>query len=307
MILKIIFVGILLSLLPVFSIIAQQDSFPVLEDPYLGQKPPGIAPEIFALGIVSLQRSVHSAPIFSPDASEIYWTVMNDPEPMRVVFMKQVNGVWTKPRQVPFSSPSADANPFFFGNDTIYFKSYREGGNALWVTTREGEGWSHPVNLGATFSSGGLGWQASITKGGTIYFARATGGFGSHDIYRAELIEGSYETAEKLGPPINSDIDDWQVFIDPDEAYIIFGRYKQPDPSHENGLYISFRKQDKSWSEPVNMGMAINGDHGAYWPYVSPDKKYFFFVSDMDNGNWHYDVYWMDAEIIEELKHDENK
>ena len=155
------------------------------------------------------------------------------------------------------------------------------------------------VNLGAPFSSSGLGWQASITKRGAIYFIEATR---SHDIYRAECINGFYSSAEKLDPPINSDIADWQVFIDPDDEYIIFGRYQIPDPSHENGVYVSFRKQDESWSEPVDMGTAINGDHGGYWPYVTPDKKYFFFVSDMDNGNWHYDVFWVDAKIIEDLK-----
>ncbi len=296
-------VGILLSIMFVSCINAQQGDFPVLKGPYLGQKPPGMTPEIFAPGIVSHQRSVHSATIFSPDGSEVYWTVMNDSESMRIVFMKQVDGVWTQPQEVPFTSTSDDANPFFSSSgDSIYFKSYRGGGNAIWVTNREGNGWSNPVNLGAPFSSSVLGWQASITKGRTIYFVRATGGFGSHDIYRAECINGSYSSAEKLGPPINSDIDDWQVFIDPDDEYIIFGRWQQPDPSHENGLYVSFRKQDESWSEPVNMGAAINGDHGGYWPYVSPDKKYFFFVSDMDNGNWHYDVFWVDAKIIEDLK-----
>jgi hypothetical protein len=303
---KSIYLGILFSISIMFICHAQQNDFPVLKGPYLGQKPPGMTPEIFAPGIVSNRRSVHSATIFSPYGSEVYWTVMNDPDPMRIIFMKQVDGVWIQPREVSFTSTSEDANPFFSSSgESLYFKSYRGDGNAIWVTYRKGNGWSDPVNLGAPFSSSGLGWQASITKSGMIYFVRATGGFGSHDIYRAECIDGSYSSVEKLGTPVNSDIGDWQVFIDPDEEYLIVGRYQRPDPSHENGVYISFRKQDESWSEPVNMGVSINGDHGGYWPYVSPDKKYFFFVSDMDNGNWHYDVYWVDAKIIEELKPDE--
>jgi hypothetical protein len=146
-----------------------------------------------------------------------------------------------------------------------------------------------------------------MTRTGTIYFAQALGGFGSHDIYKADRIDGKYPEAVKLGPPINSDIDDWQVFIDPDEEYIVFGRYRQPDPDHQNGLHVSFREKDGAWSDPVNMGRAINGEHGAYWPYVSPDKKHFFFVSDMDNGQWRYDVYWVDANIIEKLRLKESR
>jgi len=297
--LTLIFIAILLSIIFAFGSYAQ---FPILKGPYLGQTPPGKIPQIFAPEIVSQEHPVHSATIFSPDGNEVYWTVMNDPQPLRIVFMKQVDSVWTQPQEVPFTSTSDDANPFFSSSgDSIYFKSYRGGTNAIWVTSREGNGWSNPVNLGAPFSSSGLGWQASITKERTIYFVRGTANFGSNDIYRAELINGDYVSAVKLGSPVNSNIDDWQVFIDPDEEYIIFGRYQYPDPSLENGLYVSFRNQDGSWGDPVNMGAMINGDHEAYWPYVSPDKKYFFFVSDMNNGNWHYDVFWVDAKIIEEL------
>ena len=142
---KAICVGILLSLMFASCINAQQDDFPILKGPYLGQKLPGMTPEIFAPGIVSYQRSVHSATMFSPDGSEVYWTVMNDPEPMRIVFMKQVDGVWTQPQEVPFTSISDDANPFISSSgDSIFFKSYRGDGNAIWVTSREENGWSNP-------------------------------------------------------------------------------------------------------------------------------------------------------------------
>ena len=39
-------------------------------------------------------------------------------------------------------------------------------------------------------------------------------------------------------------------------------------------------------------------------PYVTPDGKYIFFNSGR-NGNW--DIYWVDAKIIEELKPEELK
>jgi hypothetical protein len=39
---------LLLSILTLSSKSYSQDDFPVLEDPYLGQKPPGLIPELFA-------------------------------------------------------------------------------------------------------------------------------------------------------------------------------------------------------------------------------------------------------------------
>jgi hypothetical protein len=55
-------------------VVAQGDGFPVLEGSYLGQKPPGTTPEVFAPGIISVQENFeHSAAVFSPDGSEVYW------------------------------------------------------------------------------------------------------------------------------------------------------------------------------------------------------------------------------------------
>lgn len=42
---------ILVMLVTVMSIIAQEADFPTLTSPYLGQKPQGITPEVFARGI----------------------------------------------------------------------------------------------------------------------------------------------------------------------------------------------------------------------------------------------------------------
>ena len=89
--------------------------------------------------------------------------------------------------------------------------------------------------------------------------------------------------------------------------------------------YIVFRSENDEWSEPINMGPEINTPGAReYTPYVSPDGKYFFFMSTRspavpdapatgftpdylaqahnrpENGN--SDIYWMDAAIIDELR-----
>jgi hypothetical protein len=47
------------------------------------------------------------------------------------------------------------------------------------------------------------------------------------------------------------------------------------------------------------------------WPYVSPDRKYFFFVSErnraVDKDCMFWQIYWVSAKIIEELKPDDLK
>ena len=48
-----------------------------LTGPYLGQKPPGMAPELFAPGIISLGYHEHRLAI-SPDGTEIYFPVFSN-------------------------------------------------------------------------------------------------------------------------------------------------------------------------------------------------------------------------------------
>ena len=52
-----IYAGLLLSILFVSVGHSQQEDFPVLKGPYLGQTPPGIEPEIFAPGLISTYYS----------------------------------------------------------------------------------------------------------------------------------------------------------------------------------------------------------------------------------------------------------
>jgi hypothetical protein len=63
----------------------------------------------------------------------------------------------------------------------------------------------------------------------------------------------------------------------------------------ETELYISFRINDKEWSEPAKLGLEINATKTESYAFVSVDGKYLFF----NRGG---DIYWVDVIIIEELK-----
>ena len=64
-------------------------------------------------------------------------------------------------------------------------------------------------------------------------------------------------------------------------------------------LYISFRNQDNSWTEAINMGAAINSSQVDGWPGLSPDGNYLFFVR---NGMDIDDPFWVDIQIIENFR-----
>ena len=321
-------------LISTISIFAQEKDFTELTGPYLGQKPPGMKPELFAPGIISTNMNAAKT-TFSPDGKEIFFRLMNYNHSFNtIVFVKQENGVWSKPEVASFSGKYQDGEPYFSSDGKkLFFNSNRpsEGQKEpkdydIWVAERKESGWSTPVNVGSMVNSDKHEVNPAVSQNGNLYFAsNRDGGKGNNDIYMSKLKNGKYTVPENLGDAINTSFAESGPFIAPDESYIIFNRYSNDT---ERGLHISYRKNDGSWSEAVSMEKIIKTENTGFHGVVSPDNKYLFYSSSQSpyfpypdhhlsydeivkmlnsplNGS--YNIYWVDAKIIGELKPEELK
>jgi len=276
---------------------------------YFGQKKPGIIPEVFAPGIVSTVYLEHSPVAFSPDCKEAYWTSdFRDfgGEEGRIFFSTQENGKWTSPQVAPFSEDLNCYNPVFSNDGSSMYFFAQPGGEGnnpsphIYRVERENKGWSRPRVLDIPKMKGYLMTQFSLTTNGTLYFSTdSEDGYGSFDIFRSRLVDDQYKEPENLGEATNDRYWDSYPYIDPEERFLIFTSMDRPDGFGGMDLYISFRLDDGSWTQAVNMGDQINTKGVETLANVSPDGRWMFFVSDR-NGN--ADVYWVDARIIEELQ-----
>lgn len=269
--------------------------FPVLKGGYLGQKSPGNTPEMFARGIVSTESTEHGAPVFSPDGKEIYW--FSWPGPLTQT-MHIEKGRWTNPLII-----NLGGNPTFSPDGKkIFFGRGESGRRGIGYCERTETGWSEKKWIDSLVDKANSGWEIWLTKSGTVYFStRIAGGSGGTDICKASLVNGTYVNIENLGPEVNSESDEWGDsggFVSPDENYLIFSS-DRPGGYGGSDLYISFRKKDGTWTKAVNMGGKINNNELQMWPYVSPDGKFLFYISQINGA---IDCYWISAKIIEELK-----
>jgi hypothetical protein len=270
-----------------------QEGFPILKGPYLGQKPPGMTPELFAPGIVSTCAQ-HGSVCFSPDGTEAYFSRML-PRPSVVMYMCEENGRWTPPRIVcegltPGLAPDGR---------TVLFSTWD-----LWRMFKTPFGWTPPEKLGPSINFQKRQDTPYAAADGTLYFCSM---FGDRDgIYRAEFVDGTYGKPERIEYGISSEYSDFSPYIDPNESYLIFASTR---PGYGiTDLYVSFKNNDGSWTAPKNMGPAINTGAKEAFPFVSFDGKYLFFMSNRVSklntapipdgpGN----VYWVDAHIIASL------
>ena len=293
-----------------FSVcLGQQQGLSSRKGPYLGQKPPGLIPEAFAQDFLTGGQLVHSAPVFSADGTEVFWS-RTDLSQGVLMTAKCMNGRWTQPTVIPFSEGFDGRNPVLScDGERLYFHSNRNLGDEstpvyrIWMTEKKDGEWQNPRPLDATINAGKWSGGPWITEDEVLYFASMReDSRGMFDIYRAELSSDTLDRVERLGPGINSEEADLYPCIADDERFLIFASTRAGGFGGQD-LYISFRGQDGSWSSALNMGPAINSEREETFPIFSKDGRFLFFVRfyQMQEKEYKTDIYWVDAMIIEEL------
>lgn len=264
--------------------------------PYLGQVPPGDIPVVFSPGLISGgTHRLHGFPVFTPNLAEVYWPVI----PPRIMLMKEREGVWSAPIVLDLASGNPQA-PFLSADGrTLYFQAVLpegKGGLDIWRSERGPDGWEPPQNLGSPVNTPGFESQPSLTSGGTLYFTGYLAGVAmERGIFRAERTELGYAAPELLPPPINSPSIDYTPFIDPEERFLLFASSRPSGDESDLRLFISYRTEGGTWTNPVNLSKALGFDKPSRFPGLSPDGKYLFFLS----GN---DIYWVKAGILQRLR-----
>jgi len=256
--------------------------------PYLGQTAPGLTPEIFAPGIVSTPETNEWSCTFSPDSSEMYFYRIAENGYCTLFCTKFVNGGWTDPEEVDFSSGYTALEPHLtLDNHRLYFAwnvgsaevSGMQGGN--YFVERTASGWSAPV-----YAGDGMWLSSDLT--GQMYTTDMSSAFTTGNVYLAKITtdEGVFTGYERISmqPNYGSQA---HPCISPDGSYMLF------DVEGGEHLFVSFKKPDGTWSTAIDLV-----DHGfnlqAGGAYISPDGKYLFFHL---NG----DIWWVDADVIKNL------
>jgi Tol biopolymer transport system component len=282
------------------NLLSQQSLFPKLTGPYLGQKQPGKEPEYFAPGIITVDENFeHSAAVFSPDGSEVFWcTNVNFYTDERIIgnlrlyYMKIVDGRWTPPQIAPFVKDIRVERPVFTPDGSKLYIEYGSNPNYeshsdIYVVERTGGGWSEPKPVSALINTPAIERLQCVTADGSLYFTRNLM-TKNEKIFVSRFVNGEFAEPEELGEDYNSDNYEVALLVELDEKFMLIWQvYAQPSRSSE--LTISYKKADGSWSERIKAPYYCGG-----FLALSPDGKYLFFENE--------GIGWVSTSFIDDLK-----
>lgn len=304
---------------------------PVLSGPYLGQTPPGNTPVLFAPGILSTGIHDDGAPRFSPDGRTVYFRKYAVPHDI-VGYMKEIDGVWTNPDLFKPFGNYVFSVPMFIpeAQSALFISRMPKSGAgetadyAIWQAEIQNDRWMNLRYIDTPVNTPGQDYAYSVSANGTMYLQAAyDDSLGMFDLYYSELIDGSYQKAVNIGAPLNTEFSESAPFISPDESFLVYSAYGYDDSVGGIDLYVSFRNDNGTWSEGINLGEGVNSKYDDKFPALSPDGAYLFFVTDRhpdrsyvfsdmtyeelmdlnlrsENGLGG-DVYWVSSDVITSL------
>jgi len=148
-----------------------------------------------------------------------------------------------------------------------------------------------PQNMGDSVNSAKSEYYPSITIDDSLFvFTRRGDGFREDFIECTILPNKQYGKSKLIDGDINIEPSKGAINISQDGEWLLFAGYNFRGGYGDFDLYISYYTPT-GWSEPDNLGSAINSEFWESSPSLSPDKRILFFSSNRPGGYGGKDLY----------------
>jgi Tol biopolymer transport system component len=256
------------------------------------QPPPDSTAKVFLPGIVSKEGLDFNA-AFSVDGNTFYFSRGRNRK--YIIYESVYEDHKWQPERVSrlFDTLYSNTDPFIGPDNALYFISNRPKDKSdttddydIYRMVKQENFYGAPEYLTGV-NSDSTEYYVSVARSGNIYFASYRDG--NLDLFMSKKVANGYEEPVNLGVLINSVFDEHDPMIAPDESFLVYTS-SRPNGFGEADLYIT-HKTNGQWTNPTNMGAAINTKAYEYCPYLSPDGKYFFYSSE-------FEVKWISGTVL---------
>ncbi len=200
------------------------------------------------------------------------------------------------------NGPLNDYFPFFTNDGTrVLFTRQAKDGDEDLITGRRrgGDGTFTTSRFGSFNTQQPEGMCTLVRDGETIFFTlcHEVEQGGSCDIHAGVLVDGRIRDTKKLPAYVNSSTWDSQAAISCDGRQLFFASTR-PGGIGGSDLYRSDRLPDGGWSEPVNLGAAVNSPDDEEAPFLSNDGQTLYFSSMGHGGLGDEDIYFSRLDTV---------
>ncbi len=167
-----------------------------------------------------------------------------------------------------------------------------------------GESGGEGTDLGPAVNSAASDFGPIISPDGNeLYFTSdRPGGLGGQNVWVSRRVNGVWQPARDLGPPINTAGNEGPDSFSLSENALYFTACDRQFGLGGCDIYVSFELKNGKWSEPENLGAPVNTKYNDSNASISSDGSMLIFTSDRPGGLGGADL-WMArrGEMIKKL------
>lgn len=196
----------------------------------------------------------------------------------------------------PIISP--DEKTLFFIRSS-HPKNYIAGGEDIWYSewNKNDTAWGVSQHMGAPFNNDNVNKVVGITPDGNTMLIKGAYKNGKSEglgFSFTKRIIGGWSVPEKIKLKA---YDDMVKGIYVGSYYANDGKtlllsFSEEKESEFNDIYVSFRKEDGSWTKPANLGKTFNTQYKEDTPFLASDGVTLYFSSDRPGGLGKRDIYF---------------
>ena len=172
----------------------------------------------------------------------------------------------------------------------IYFMNALKFYDAVMESTKKDGRWLKADNITMKLKSDGDFYVTDVSKDGTkllFYFYNI---LTMGDIYESNFIDGEWSPIAKLKGTINTDYNETHATISADGKTMYFTS-NRPGGKGGADIYLCTLNDSNEWTNPVNLGSAINTSKNEETPFITKNGKTLYFASEGHFNMGEFDVF----------------
>lgn len=185
----------------------------------------------------------------------------------------------------------ANYNPIISGDEkTIAFTTKQKFYQAVFVSRKNGENWSTPINITLDLQVDGNCSTLCLSQDGSeLYLFKDDSQDGN--IYVSHNNNGTWSPMKKLNENINTKYYETHASITKDGSKLFFTSNRKGGFGDQD-IYVSTRISGDIWGPAENIGGVINTSLNENTPFISTDGISLYFSSEGHNNLGCYDVFY---------------